>query len=145
MPEGEAMKDRAYFAFLEPAEEAALLDAAALKTFQRDEIIVAENVSLRALYVIEHGSVKIERENGPTMVPLAILARGEMFGEMSFVDSARTSARVVAREPTQVRIIDTGLLDRFEETDPTFSSRLYRSLAAILVERLRTTSLNRYV
>jgi len=139
------MKDGAYFAFLEPAEEAALLDAAALKTFRRDEVIVAENVSLRALYVIEHGSVKIERENGPTMVPLAILARGELFGEMSFVDSGRTSARVVAREPTEVRIIDTGVLERFEETDPTFASRFYRSIAAILVERLRTTSLNCYV
>ena len=64
---------------------------------------------------------------------------------MSFVDSGRTSARVVAREPTQVRIVDTGVLDKFEETDPTFASRLYRSIAAILVERLRTTSLNCYI
>src|SRR5262249_48189495 len=134
-----------FFAFLEPAEESALLQAAALKMFQRDETIVPENVSSRALFVIEHGSVKIERENGATMVPLAILARGELFGEMSFVDSGRTSARVVAREPTQVRVIDTGVLDKFEETDPTFASRLYRSIAAILVERLRTTSLNCYI
>jgi signal-transduction protein with cAMP-binding, CBS, and nucleotidyltransferase domain len=134
-----------FFAFLEPSEESALLQAAALKMFQRHEIIVAENISSRALYIIEHGSVKIERENGATMVPLAILARGELFGEMSFVDSGRTSARVVAREPTQVRIVDTGVLDKFEETDPTFASRLYRSIAAILVERLRTTSLNCYI
>jgi signal-transduction protein with cAMP-binding, CBS, and nucleotidyltransferase domain len=139
------MTDVPFFAFLEPSEENALLQAAALKMFQRDEIIVAENVASRALYVIEHGSVKIERENGPTMVPLAILARGELFGEMSFVDSSHTSARVVAREPTQVRIIDPGVLNKFEETDPTFASRLYRSLAAILVARLRTTSLNCYI
>jgi CRP/FNR family transcriptional regulator, cyclic AMP receptor protein len=139
------MTDKSFFAFLEPGEESALLQAAATKMFQRDEIIVAENVSSRALYVIEHGSVKIERENGATLVPLAILARGELFGEMSFVDSNRTSARVVAREPTQVRIIDTGILDTFEQSDPTFVSRLYRSIAAILVERLRTTSLNCYI
>jgi hypothetical protein len=37
------------------------------------------------------------------------------------------------------------VLANFEEVDPTFTSRLYRSIAAILVERLRTTSLDRYV
>jgi CRP-like cAMP-binding protein len=139
------MIDGRYFAFLEPAEESALLAAGPLKRFQRDELVLAENVSQLALFVIEHGSVKIERENGPTMVPLAILARGELFGEMSFVDGGRTSARVVAREPTQVRVVDIGVLKNFEEVDPTFSSRLYRSIAAILVARLRTTSLDRYV
>jgi CRP/FNR family transcriptional regulator, cyclic AMP receptor protein len=139
------MRDGRFFAFLEPAEETALLAAGALKVFQRDELVLAENVALRALFVIEHGSVKIERDNGATMVPLAILARGELFGEMSFVDGGRTSARVVARETTQVRVIDLGVLANFEEVDPTFTSRLYRSIAAILVERLRTTSLDRYV
>jgi CRP-like cAMP-binding protein len=138
-----AMADKRFFTFLEPAEESALLAAAAVKVFRRGEVVLDQNVSLRALFVIDSGSVRIERDNGGQMVELAILADGELFGEMSFVDGARTSARVVAREVTQVRIVDMGVVDNLSEVDPTFVTRLYRSIAAILVNRLRTTSLDR--
>jgi CRP-like cAMP-binding protein len=95
------------------------------------------------MFVIESGSVRIERDNGGQMVPLAILTDGELFGEMSFVDGQNTSARAVSREVTQVRIVDAGVVDNLNEVDPTFASRLYRSIAATLVNRLRTTSLDR--
>jgi CRP-like cAMP-binding protein len=138
------MADKRFFTFLEPAEESALLAAAAVKVFRRGDVVLDQNVSLRALFVIDSGSVRIERDNGGgQMVELAILADGELFGEMSFVDGARTSARVVAREVTQVRIVDMGVVDNLSEVDPTFVTRLYRSIAAILVNRLRTTSLDR--
>jgi len=87
--------------------------------------------------------VRIERDNGGKKVELAILAAGELFGEMSFVDGERTSASVVARELTQIRIVDIGIVDNLAQTAPTFASRLYRSIAAILVNRVRTTSLDR--
>ncbi len=137
------MADKRFFTFLEPAEESALLAAAAVKVFRRGEVVLDQNVALRAMFVIDSGSARIERDNGGQMVPLAILADGELFGEMSFVDGERTSARVVAREVTQVRIVDMGVVDNLNEVDPTFASRLYRSIAAILVNRLRTTSLDR--
>ena len=75
------------------------------------------------------------------MVPLAILGAGEFFGELSFIDGAPTSARVVADEPTRVRIIDEASVDKLTAMDPSFAGRLYRSIAAILVERLRRTSM----
>jgi extracellular factor (EF) 3-hydroxypalmitic acid methyl ester biosynthesis protein len=71
---------------------------------------------------------------------LAILGPGESFGEMSFVDDAPTSARVVAHTAVKLRVIDLGVVDNLSEVDPSFGSRLYRSLAAILAERLRITS-----
>ena len=74
--------------------------------------------------------------------PLAILAAGEFFGEMSFVDGAPTSAKVVADEPTRLRIIDEGTIATLIKKDPSFAGRLYRSIAAILVERLRLTSMH---
>ena len=134
-----------FFAFLEPAEESALLAAAPLKTFQRGDVVLGHNVALRAIFVIDRGSVQIERPDGAKMAPLALLARGDLFGEMSFVDGERTSGRAVAREPTDVRVIDPGIIDSMSDVDPTFGSRLYRSIAAIVVKRLRTTSLDRYM
>jgi len=137
------MAEKRFFTFLEPAEESALLAAGEVKTFKRGDLVLDQNVAIRAMFVIDRGSVRIERDNGGQMVPLAILAEGELFGEMSFVDGERTSARAVAREPTQVRVVDMGTVDNLREVDPTFESRLYRSIAAILVNRLRTTSLDR--
>jgi hypothetical protein len=37
-------------------------------------------------------------------------------------------------------MIDMGTLDNLSDVDPTFGARLYRSIAAIVVARLRTTS-----
>lgn len=139
------MEAKRIFAYLEPAEEAALLAAAPTKLVDRGGIVLDQNVSLRAIFVIDSGSVRVERQNGPQTIELAILADGEYFGEMSFVDGAPTSARVVARELTQVRIVDPETVGKLAEADPTFGSRLYRSIAAILVERLRMTSINVYV
>jgi len=134
-----------FLAYLEPGEESALLAAAPVKTFDRGDVVLDQNVSLRAIFVIDVGSVRVERMNGAQAVPLAILSAGEFFGEMSFVDGARTSAKVVAREFTQVRVIDVNMVDNLDQVDPTFASRLYRSIAAILVNRLRTTSLDLFV
>ena len=41
--------------------------------------------------------------------------------------------------------IDTLVLGNLNEVDPTFGSRLYRSIAAILVEQLRLTFTDLYI
>lgn len=131
-----------FLAFLDAGEESALLASAATKVFQPGDIVLAQNTAHQAIYVIDRGSVAIERENGMQYVELAILAPGEFFGEVSFVDGSPTSARVVAREPSEVRIISPDLIANLDQPDPTFGHRFYKSLAAILADRLRKTSLN---
>jgi len=135
----EPMVDR-FLRFLEPAEEDALLAAAPVKTLKTGDIVVEEGVSQRAIFVVDDGAVRIERGRGKAETILAVLGPGQFFGEMSFIDGAPTSARVVANAPTKVRMIDMITLENLTAVDPTFGARLYRSLAAILVERLRVTS-----
>jgi CRP-like cAMP-binding protein len=131
-----------FLPFLEPQEENALLAAATPRSYERNQIVFDQNVPLRAIYLIEEGSVRIERQDRDKVVPLAILAAGDFFGEMSFVDGAPTSARVVADEPTRLRVIEESTVDSMAGRDPNFLGRLYRSIAAILVERLRLTSMH---
>lgn len=131
-----------FLTFLDPGEESALLATAVSQVFDTGDVVMAQNAVHQAIYVIDRGSVAIERENGMQYVELAILAPGEFFGEISFVDGAPTSARVVAREPTQVRILTPELVSNLDQPDPTFGHRFYKSLAAILADRLRKTSLN---
>jgi extracellular factor (EF) 3-hydroxypalmitic acid methyl ester biosynthesis protein len=129
-----------FLRFLEPAEENALLVAAPIKTLRPGDVVVEEGVSQRAIFVVDEGAVRIERGRGKAETVLAVLGPGQFFGEMSFIDGAPTSARVVANAPTKIRTIDMVTLENLSDIDPTFSARLYRSLAAILVERLRVTS-----
>jgi CRP/FNR family cyclic AMP-dependent transcriptional regulator len=131
-----------FLRFLEPEEENALLAAASPRSFERNEVVLDQDVPLRAIYLIEEGSVRVERQGRERSTPLAILGAGEFFGEMSFVDGAPTSARVVADEPTRIRVIDEQIVDDQAHRDASFAGRLYRSIAAILVERLRLTSMH---
>ena len=133
-----------FLPFLDAAEEHALLSAARVQSFAPDQLVFDQNVSLRAIFLIDDGSVRVERQDRGAMIPLAVLGAGEFFGEMSFVDGTPTSARVVADEPTRLRIIDTATVDGLTRQDPGFAGRLYRSIAAILAERLRLTSMRAY-
>jgi extracellular factor (EF) 3-hydroxypalmitic acid methyl ester biosynthesis protein len=139
------MTTSAFFPFLEPAEESALLAAAPAKSFGPNELVLEQNVRLRAIFVIDEGAVRVERQDRDHTVSLAVLGPGQFFGEMSFVDGTPTSSRVVAHGPAQLRMIDTTIIDNLSEVDPTFGSRLYRSIAAILVERLRLTSMDLFI
>jgi CRP-like cAMP-binding protein len=133
-----------FLPFLDPGEESALLEAAPLKTFARDELVFDQDVLLQAIFLIDEGSVRVERHDRGALIPLTILGAGEFFGEMSFVAGTPTSARVVADEPTRLRIIDEAVLETLSRADPRFAGRLYRSIAAILAERLRLTSMRAY-
>jgi CRP-like cAMP-binding protein len=131
-----------FLPFLTPAEESVLLTEAPVRSFKPGEVVLAQNLTVRAIYLIETGLVRVERQEHGERVRLAGLGAGEFFGEMSFVDAGPTSASVVAEEETRVRLIDEATVDRMTKADPSFSGRLFRSIAAILSERLRLTSMH---
>jgi len=134
-----------FLPYLEPAEESALLAAAPVKTYAPGEVVLKRNVRLRAIFVVDEGSVRVERDDGGQVMTLAVLGPGQFFGEMSFVDGAPTSASVVANTQARLRMINTMIVDNLSEVDPSFGTRLYQSIAAILVERLRITSMELFV
>jgi CRP-like cAMP-binding protein len=139
------MTTERFLPFLEPAEESALLAAAPVKTYTPGQLVLDRNVPLRAIFVVDEGSVRVEREDGDHVITLAVLGPGQFFGEMSFVDGAPTSASVVANTETRLRMINTMIVDNLSDVDPSFGTRLYRSIAAILVERLRLTSTDLFI
>jgi len=131
-----------FLPFLDSAEESALLAAAPTKTVDRGQLVLDQNVQLKAIFLIQEGAVRVERREGDQTVPLAVLEAGEFFGEMSFVDGEPTSARVIADARTQLRVIDEATVNGLIKKDPAFTGRLYRSIASILAERLRLTSMH---
>ena len=73
-------------------------------------------------------------------MPAAHLGEDEFFGEMSFVDGQRTSARVICETPSKIAVISPRDVEALESEYPGFSKRVYHSVAAILSKRLRITS-----
>lgn len=139
-----ATQSTRFLPFLEPAEEIGILESAAIKAFDSGQLVLDQSAQLKAIFLIEDGAVRVERCEGDQVVPLALLEAGEFFGEMSFIDGEPTSSRIIADAPTRLRIIEEAMVNELINNDPSFAGRLYRSIAAILAERLRLTSMHLY-
>ena len=86
-----------------------------------------------ALYVILEGQLSVDMQ-GRQVSQMEV---GEMFGEVSFVDSRPPSATVRALATTHLLAIDRALIRQKLDSDPGFASRLYRAIAVFLADRLR--------
>ncbi|MFO7445369.1 MAG: Crp/Fnr family transcriptional regulator [Ignavibacteriaceae bacterium] len=76
------------------------------KTFKKDAVVLLENESATALFIIVSGKVKISRvsEDGKEVI-LTILGDSDFFGEMAIIDGQSRSANVTSMEDTDILII----------------------------------------
>lgn len=117
-------------------------------TFTAGEIIFQENSGNKELYVIAQGEVDIlinngageEADQGETTV--ALLRRGQSFGEVALVDEGlrSASARAVQKD-TRLLVIQREKLIMLCETYPQLGYRLMYNLAADLAMKIRNTDL----
>ena len=96
--------------------------------------------SNESLFVILSGSVRIERPGTEDDIELGKLSSGAFFGEMSFMDNSKTTAKVSTVESTEVLELNAAHFHRFLTDQPALSSKLWRNLALELKRRLARTS-----
>lgn len=91
------------------------------------------------LYVILKGQVRISKHiPGTGEEALAILGRGDFFGEMALVDQRPRSADAVAHdEGAELLVIDNPVLERLLDIDKLSSSRLLKMFCHTIARRLR--------
>jgi adenylate cyclase len=92
-----------------------------------------------SMYVILSGSVRVEIPGAEADVELAVLESSAMFGEMSLLDSSRTTARVSTMEPTEVLEFDHGDFNRILVDHPELASKLWRNIALEFKRRMAST------
>jgi CRP/FNR family cyclic AMP-dependent transcriptional regulator len=119
------------------------------KSYQEGALIFAENTRGDELYVIADGEVNIELDpaliglgdaGGPQTI--AVLRRGQSFGEVALVDQGvRSAAARCARHGTRLLIIPRNKLMLLCDTYPQLGYRLMRNLAADLAMKIRNTDL----
>jgi CRP-like cAMP-binding protein len=128
------------FPYLLDEEEGALLSRAQVREFCSGATVLDYDVESRLIHIIHSGSVVVEYYDRGGWMPAAHLGEDEFFGEMSFVDGQRTSARVICETPSKIAVISPRDVEALESEYPGFSKRVYHSVAAILSKRLRITS-----
>jgi CRP/FNR family transcriptional regulator, cyclic AMP receptor protein len=76
------------------------------RSFYKDNVILLEQESGSALFVIAKGKVKVSRvsEDGREII-LTILSESDFFGEMAILDGLSRSANVTAMEDSELFII----------------------------------------
>ncbi len=105
------------------------------KSFKKNDVILMEEESGTALFVIVTGKVKVARSsNDGREVILTILTDGDFFGEMAILDGLTRSATVVATEETELFMLQRNdfmnLLHEHPEISIVLLQELTRRLRA---------------
>ncbi|MGE4131636.1 MAG: Crp/Fnr family transcriptional regulator [Bdellovibrionales bacterium] len=133
------------FRGMDKTELNSVVEICTVATHNPGDTIFMKGEQAKALYLIKHGSVKIQQttKGGDTLV-VATLGTGSHFGEMSFVDGEARSATAVAGERTEVIAIPYDRLKNFLTENKEAAVKFYRELSHFLCGRLRmtTTDLN---
>ena len=99
------------------------------RSYAKDTMIFSENMPGKEMYIIQKGSVKITKIVNDNEVLLAVLKQGDMFGEMSLIESRPRSASAIAFEDAVLLAVNKDNFSRMVQTQPQIIARLTTTLA----------------
>jgi CRP-like cAMP-binding protein len=108
--------------------------------YDTGELIFEEGQPGAALFLIIEGRVSVEILKENFTAKLAVLEKGAFFGEMALLDESPRSASARAMEPTKTLALYRNDLNRLIHGDPETACHIYRALARIVGDRLRSTN-----
>jgi CRP-like cAMP-binding protein len=108
------------------------------RSYGHGELICQEGESSSEMFVIQSGSVRIfksrplgpGRSSQPPEIELAVLHKGDFFGEMSLLEGLPRDASAQAQGSAEVLVITPGALLVRLRRDPTFAFELLRRLSS---------------
>jgi CRP/FNR family transcriptional regulator, cyclic AMP receptor protein len=124
---------------LDESELQELTAHARAERFPAEGLIFSEGDRGDAIYVVHEGKVRISRRPpGMGEEALAILSRGEVFGEMALVDDRTRSADARAHQAEcTVLVLDRGDLEAAFAASPQVGRQFLTLMCKILCRRLR--------
>ena len=104
-----------------------------IKKYPKNNIILVENEKGDTLYVIVKGKVKVTKfsESGEEII-LAILHKGDFFGDMSLLDGKPRSATVVSNEDSELILIRRNDFENVIEKNPRIALKLLKEITTRL-------------
>ncbi len=116
----------------------------------KDFVLIEENESSDALFVVASGSVEIwlnpaiiaAEKEAVAPVQVAELLPGQVFGEIALVDQGiRSATAITGQDNTQVLRLPRQALIELCEADLDFGYKVMKNLAADLALKMRNTGL----
>jgi CRP/FNR family transcriptional regulator, cyclic AMP receptor protein len=99
------------------------------REFKKGDVIIQDGDLGREMFIIKSGSVDVIKRDDNKEVVLATLERGDFFGEMAMLEEAPRTARVIAREDTQLIVLNVGSLLIKIKKDPTFAFTMMQKMS----------------
>jgi len=124
------------FEGLEPSQIDTIADAATERSLSRGDVLFTEGEEPTELFVVVSGRIAIANKSidGRESV-LALMERGDLFGEMPLFDDLSRSAEARALEPSEVIAIPYEPLRQLYESQPS----LLWKVVSLLAGRIRNT------
>ncbi|RLC01770.1 MAG: cyclic nucleotide-binding domain-containing protein [Deltaproteobacteria bacterium] len=113
-----------------------LLNMSKLRTYKSGETIIQEGNIDSWVYFLIYGKVKIVKKNKEVTI---LKRKGDIFGEMRFIDSSPRSASAYADGDVACIAVDTEYVEKLTGNDKVaFGYIMYRVFSEILANRLRS-------
>lgn len=117
-----ALKQRSKAVYLEPKDEM-------VRSYPQDTMIFAESQSGEDMFIIQEGQIKITKIVDAKEVTLAILKKGDFFGEMALLENLPRSATAIAHDDCKLMVINRKNFNQMVTTQAQMVSRLTITLA----------------
>eukprot|EP01117_Protostelium_nocturnum_P019345 TRINITY_DN836_c0_g3_i1.p1 TRINITY_DN836_c0_g3~~TRINITY_DN836_c0_g3_i1.p1 ORF type:complete len:1638 (-),score=764.62 TRINITY_DN836_c0_g3_i1:204-5117(-) len=115
-----------------------MLKDSQLLTFEEGQTIIQEGTSYMKIFQIISGTCSIiKRGTDGSSNLLSQANRGEIFGEISFLEKGEASASVVAASRVELCVIEEDSIHSLFESTPGLRGRFYKYLAGVTEGRLR--------
>ncbi len=115
---------------LTKGDVAELVGAAQIEQIRAGQVVIEEGADDRDVFVIQRGSMIVEKDIGGKPVFLNYLPAGSYFGEMAAIDGSKRTATVRAAIKSEVVRLPGEAFTRLLETKPELRARTLKDMAA---------------
>ena len=116
------LKARTRAPYFEPSKELS-------REYPQDTMIFSEAQSGSDMFIIQSGEVTISKVVDGNEVTLALLHKGDMFGEMALLENKPRSANAIAHSDCRLMVVNHANFNQMVSTQPQLISRLTTTLA----------------
>ena len=109
------------------------------RNYESNDVIFEEGSPGDAMFLIESGRIKISQKVAEGENILAVLGKGDFFGEMALLDDGPRSASAIALEETILLEIGRDTFTELLMGGSNVAPRMLVNTAKVVSERLRTT------
>ena len=117
-----SLKPKTHAVYFEPTAEPS-------RQYPKDTMIFSEAQTGSDMFIIQRGEVSITKVVNGNEVTLAVLKKGDMFGEMALIENKPRSANALAHSDCTLMVINRSNFNQMVATQPQLVAKLTTTLA----------------